>query len=88
MNDKIAEQAYRVVIEERIAQLLVNRRWYRTHVWANWTDLRKNNEVELRALVRLARKARKVAAAAPDPMAQFGSFREWSESEKAEAFGR
>ena len=43
----------------RIKELLTFRRWYRENRWATWTDLRKEHEAELRALVRLARQARK-----------------------------
>jgi hypothetical protein len=57
---------YRLAIEQRIATLLEWRRWYRTNRWADWSDLRREHTAELRALVRLARAARK--AATPDPI--------------------
>lgn len=59
---RIADQAYRVVVEARVAELLRYRRWYRAHRWANWPMLRQEVDVELRALVRLARQARRLAA--------------------------
>jgi hypothetical protein len=82
MND-----THRMVIEARIRELLANRRWYRSHLWANWTDLRKEDDFELRALLKLARMARKLASEALDPMSAYGSFRDWSESELRVAAG-
>ena len=52
------------VVLERIRELLVFRRWYRQNRWANWSDLRKEHETELRALVRLVRQSRRIAKAA------------------------
>ena len=54
----ITAHAYRVVIDDRIAQLWRYRRWWRTHRWAEHPLRRQEMDVELRALVRLARKAR------------------------------
>jgi hypothetical protein len=47
------------LVLNRIRELLIVRRWYRTNRWATWTDRRKEQETELRALVRLARQYRK-----------------------------
>ena len=84
------DHALRVVIEERISELLRWRSWYRRNRWADWTPLRHEHEVELRALVRLAREARRIAAAVPDPMTAAAAWTDagWTESELAEAFGR
>lgn len=75
--NQITEQAHRVVLEERIRDLLKLRKWYRQNRWAEWPDLRHENEIELRALVALGRKARKLAANAPDPLDQYKSFHDW-----------
>lgn len=52
-------EPYRVVIEKRISELLAVRCLYRRNRWADWPVARVESEVELRALVRLAREARK-----------------------------
>jgi hypothetical protein len=82
--------ALAVVVDERIRELLGYRRWYRHNRWAVWTDLRLEHEIELRALVRVARRARRVAAMAYDPMTQAKAWEAqgWSEPELREAFGR
>ena len=67
-------------VHDRIAALLADRQWYRTHRWADWPDIRRENEVELRALLRLAREARRSPTA--------DSMVGWSEPEKAAAWGR
>ena len=54
--------------EERIRALWRYRSWYRTHRWAEWPLRRHETDAELRALVRLLRKARRLAAKAPDPV--------------------
>jgi len=72
--------AYRTLVDERIHQLLVNRAWYRKNLWANWTVLRAEDDIELRALLKIARAARKMAAAAPDPVDQ---YKGWTEAEMA-----
>ena len=71
----ITEQAHRVTIEARIDVLLQRRKVDRRV--ATWSQGRHDREVELRALVRLARSARKLAAAAPDPMEQYKSYHDW-----------
>ena len=40
------------IVLHRICELLTFRRWYRVNRWAPWTDLRREHETELRALVR------------------------------------
>ena len=71
----IVEQCYRVTVEARIDVLLQRRKVDRR--LATWTQGRKDREVELRALVRLARSARKLAASAPDPMDAYKSYHDW-----------
>lgn len=68
-------------VEERIRELLGYRKWFRLNRWADWPPERHDYDVELRALVKLARKSRAIAA--PDPIDQ---FKGWTESEKA--YGR
>ena len=78
--------ALQVVVEERIRELLAFRRWYRANTYTVSWPTRYENDAELRALVRLARRARHIAATAyPDPI---DAYKGWTESEKAGAFGR
>lgn len=69
------------IILDRIAELWKLRKWYRENRWAEWSDLRRENYIELRALVKLARAARKT----PDPMAHISSYHDWQSSQAAEA---
>ena len=92
-TDATEGHALQVVVEERIATLLAYRKWYRTQPnWSNWMDLARDNDAELRALVRLSRRARHIAATAyPDPMtlAKGAAARDsWTEAESREAWGR
>ena len=82
------DHALRVVVEERITELLAYRRWYRAQPnWSNWMDLARDHDAELRALVRLARQARRIAAdAVPDPQSYTDAG--WTNAELAEAYGR
>lgn len=82
----IEAHALAATVEERIRVLWAERKWWRQHRWADWPDIRHDHDVQLRELVRLARQARKIAAAAPDPMDRYKSLADWTESEKAEAF--
>lgn len=50
--------SYRIVVDERIAELLRYRRWYRQHPYTVDWPSRQEHAAELRALVRLARSAR------------------------------
>jgi hypothetical protein len=85
-----ADHALALVVEARISELLRFRKWYRAQPnWSNWMDLAHDHDAELRALVRLARRARHIAATAyPDPMTEAASYADWSEAELAGAFGR
>ena len=79
------------IVMARIAELLSYRRWWRSNRWADWPEIRTAHEIELRALVRLARAFRRVEAAKPDPLDQAKSFAEWSawtEGEKVASWGR
>ncbi len=67
--------AYRALVDERIHQLLANRRWYRANLWAQWSDLRREDDAELRALLKIARAARKMGAAVPDPIDRYKAAR-------------
>ena len=64
----IEAHALTVVVDERIAELWAYRRWVRHQPNAAfWSPLRVEYELELRALLRLRRKARALAAPAiPD----------------------
>jgi len=79
-----ADQALAVVVEARIGELWRERRWWRTNRWADWPDIRRDSDIELRALVRLARTARRLTA--PDPVTAAKGYADWTEAEKA--FGR
>jgi hypothetical protein len=54
------DHAARVLLEERVTELWRYRAWWRAHRWADWPDVRREADVELRALVRLLRKARQL----------------------------
>lgn len=65
----VRAHATEAVLLDRIAELWQDRSWYRTHV--GWIpEQQTEDRVELRLLVRLARKARALAAAAPDPITE------------------
>lgn len=55
---------YREAIEERIAELRRYRQWWRDNRWADWPQERHDLEVELKALIRIARSVRKAKVAA------------------------
>jgi hypothetical protein len=50
---------YERFLLEAIRERIADERWYRVNRWAVWTDLRRENRAVLRALVKLARHARK-----------------------------
>jgi hypothetical protein len=82
------------LVLDRIAELWRFRAWYRRQVrWDMWMDLAIRNDHELRALVTLARRARRLTEGtelAPDDMTTAKAWGEmgWSESELAAAWGR
>lgn len=63
------DHALRALLYERIRELWAYRQWWRTNRWADWPVVRVELHAELRILVGLARKARRMAATAPDPIA-------------------
>lgn len=72
----------------RIAELIRFRAWYRRQVRQDmWMDLAARNDQELRALVAIARKARRSVDALPDPMTDAKGYADWTEAEKAYARG-
>lgn len=89
--DSITAHAYGIAVEERIRDLWTWRAWYRRQPnFAVWLDLARDNDRELRALVTIARRARRLAAAAPDSVDSWKRYRDdgWSEAELATAAGR
>lgn len=70
------DHALRVAVTERIVELIAYRRWYRQNRWADWSVERREHEVELRALLRVARTARRASRAALGP-ATGQSFHDW-----------
>lgn len=54
------DQQLAVVVERRIATLWRERGWWRAHRYADWPLMRQADYHELRALVRLARTARRL----------------------------
>jgi hypothetical protein len=64
------------IVMARISELLIVRGWYRRYRWtAEWSPRRQEYEVELRALVKIARKARKLAP--PDPIDEAKAYHDW-----------
>lgn len=87
---RIIDQAYRVAIEERIVELLRYRRWYRQHAFTITWPTRHENEAELRALVRIARKARAMSrrhVERHDPIT-LAQYRDWTAGEFMYGFGK
>lgn len=71
MDRTIEAHATLTVVEERIRELWCFRAWFRRYPWATKVGDRRGLNTELRALVRLLRKARRLALAAQernDPM--------------------
>ena len=76
-------------LDQRIADLLHDVRWYRGQASArHWRDLRIEADVELRALRNLRRTARRLAEARPDPISAAKAYEAWTAGELSEAFGR
>lgn len=75
MNEALA-----AIVMERIRELLIVRGWYRRNRWsATWSPRRQQYEIEFRALVSLARKARKVAREAEqrDAVTAAKGYHDW-----------
>lgn len=64
----IQAHATEQVLLAEIHSRLVDRNWYRTKPWTIDWPTRWENDAALRELVRVARKARRLAAKAPDPV--------------------
>lgn len=55
------------LVEERIRELIRHRRWWRQNRWADWPAERLDTDRELRALLALARRGRRLAGGMFDP---------------------
>jgi len=65
---------YQRLIEERISELWRRREWYRSHL--GWLiESKREDDHELRALVRLARRARRE----PDPITEAMAWMDWAQ---------
>lgn len=65
------------LVLERIHQLLTYRRWHYTNRrLIDWPDMRHDDRVELRALVRLLKQWRRLEAARPDPVTSAKAYAE------------
>lgn len=65
------------LVLERIHQLLTYRRWHYTNRrLIDWPDMRHDDRVELRALVRLLKQWRRLEAAKPDPVTAAKAYAE------------
>jgi hypothetical protein len=85
----VEANVYRLILEERIAELWRRREWYRTHL--GWVVAQHvEDRHELRALVHLARRARRAERVAQEhrEAEERRLYESWSESEKAFAWGR
>lgn len=81
--------ALAAAVEGRIVQLLAYRKWhYENRRLIDWPEMRHDDRVELRALVRLARAARKAGKAERDPYPATMTYEAWTNGELVEAFGR
>ncbi len=85
MDTMTAPDSYRVVVMDRISELLRWRIWYRDNRWADWSVERQAHMAELRSLVRLARQARKVEA---DPLTLAKGYGDWTTGELVAGFGK
>jgi hypothetical protein len=73
------------ILAEAIREHLVDRRWYRSQPHpAVYADLARENDIALRALVAVARRARRLARAELVPL----DTRGWAPGELTEAYGR
>ena len=73
------------ILAEAIREHLIDRRWYRRQRHTTlYADLAHENDVALRALVAVARRARRLSAKADVPIDTHG----WTPGELMEAYGR
>ena len=82
-TDRVAH-ATEAVLLERITDLWIERAWWSYNRWADWPDIRREHTAELRALVAVARRARRLSAEADVPIDTHG----WTPGELMEAYGR
>lgn len=75
----IEAHAFQAVLLDAIHSRLVDRRWYRAHPYSLDWPTRSENEVILRELVKLARKARDLArpAVESDPVTRSKAAETW-----------
>ena len=73
------------ILAEAIREHLIDRRWYRSQRHTTlYADLAHENDIALRALVAVARRARRLARAELVPL----DTRGWALGELTEAYGR
>ena len=86
-TDRVAH-ATEAVLLERITDLWIERAWWRYNRWADWPDIRREHTAELRALVAVARRARRLASAEQtDPITEAKGYQEHTESEMRMLWG-
>lgn len=77
------------LLDQRIADLIHDVSWYKTQPNPrHWRDLRIEADRELRALRNLRRQAQRLAESRPDPITEYKSYDDWTQSELAGAWGR
>jgi hypothetical protein len=93
--DRIAEaHAVTVALESRIHELAVHRNWYVVNRWARgpeWDEMRRDDRLELRALIRLAHKGKRLAREAverTDAVSIAKAYADWTSGELVAGFGR
>jgi len=76
------------VLAEAIREHLIDRRWYRSQRHTTlYADLAHENDIALRALVAVARRARRLAATETDPITEAKGYQEHTESEMRMLWG-
>ncbi len=81
----VRAHATEVSLMTRISDLWAFRAWYRRQAnWSVWMDLAERNRIELRALVAIARRARRIADEMPDPIDEYKGY---TEAERAYSRG-
>jgi hypothetical protein len=79
----VTAHAYKTALDAEIEGRLHDRRWYRERPWTLDWPVRAENEVALRALIRVARDARRIARPAIERADPISAYQGWTESEKA-----
>jgi hypothetical protein len=89
--DPITAQAIAVTLQARVRELVVIHNWYVVNRWARgpeWDAMRHDDRVELRALIRLARRARRLARETverEDAVTQGLAWHDWQSNAEAQA---